>query len=147
MFAGHPFDAGSRPRSRLNVQHDTRDSMPRLVVAGELDGETVGRLHRAVIELLRHDLPGRIDVDLSDVTFLDTGGIRTLLECLVDARQVGCELRLTDPRPLVYRVLRIVGLLEAFGLAHHAPTPPSQRRQPDVAADLAGSQLTGTNQP
>jgi anti-anti-sigma factor len=143
MLVDRSLDLDSGPLLRVDVQRGgTHGSVPRVVVAGELDDTTVTSLHRAVVELLRHDVPGRVDVDLADVTFLDTCGIRTLLACLVDARQVGCELRLTDPQPLVYRVLRIVGLLDLFSLAHDAPTPPAQRGWANAATEPAGGRRT-----
>jgi anti-anti-sigma factor len=86
------------------------------VAFGELDGESAAPLQRAVTEVLRRRRPDRIDVDVNGVTFLDTGGIRTLTECQADAHQLESSIRLTNPHPVVYRVLHIVGMLEFFGV-------------------------------
>ena len=59
-------------------------------------------------------------MDLHGVTFLDAAGIRALVLCQADARQVDCQITLTQPQPVVYRVLEITGLLAHFGLT----TPP-----------------------
>jgi len=85
-------------------------------VAGELDAVTVPTLQQAVGEVLREHRPGRVEIGLRDVTFLDSAGIRALLLCRADAVQAGCQLRLTDPHPMAYRVLKIMGLLDYFGV-------------------------------
>ncbi len=88
----------------------------RITVAGELDKLGASPLQRAVLDALRRHRPRNITVDLAGVTFLDTGGINALVQSRADAGQLDCRLRLSNPRPVVYRVLHIVGLLEPFGL-------------------------------
>ena len=51
------------------------------------------------------------------VPFLDAGGVRVLLQCRADARQLDCWLTLAHVKSEAYRVLEIVGLLEPFGVA------------------------------
>jgi anti-anti-sigma factor len=84
----------------------------RLVVAGEVDAVTGTQLHRTLLDVLRHHRPRQVEIDLHDVAFLDSGGIRTLVSCHCDAEQLECELRITDVSPMVYRVLEITGLLD-----------------------------------
>ena len=88
----------------------------RLIVSGDLDDLNAGTLAHGVLKALLHR-PATLDLDVSGLTFLDTGGIRALLQCHTDAAQAGCRLTLTDPHPNVRRVLEIVGLLDQFGLA------------------------------
>ncbi len=65
---------------------------------------------------LRHQRPGCIHVDLARVASLDAAGIRAMLTCQADARQIDCVLKLVKPQPPVYRVLPITGPLQHFGL-------------------------------
>ena len=88
----------------------------RIAVTGELDALGARPLQQAILDALRRHRPQYITIDLTGVTFLDTAGINTLIRGLADARQLDCQLRLSNPRPLVYRVLHIVGLLTPFGL-------------------------------
>ncbi len=88
-----------------------------MVVFGDVDTVNAARLHKDFIEVLRHHQPSRIEMDFHGVNFLDSAGIRVLLLCEADARQVGCRITLTDPQPPVRQVLRMTGLLEHFGLA------------------------------
>ena len=63
---------------------------------------------------------------------MDSAGIRALLFCQADARQVDCQIRLTNPHPMVYPVLQITELLEHFGLA--AAPPSNGRNKSDRSA-------------
>jgi anti-anti-sigma factor len=87
-----------------------------MVVAGELDAETAGRVQQPIVDVLRHYRPARIDLDIRGITFLDSGGIWSLISCHAEAQRAGCRLALLNTPSRVYRVLQITGLLEHFGL-------------------------------
>ena len=94
----------------------------RVTVRGDLDALNAGRLQKAVIDVLRHRRPSRLELDLRPVSFLDSAGIRALLTCKADAEQVGCPMTVTGTGATVHRVLEITGLLDHFGIADH-PAP------------------------
>ena len=104
----------------VDVLEGTTAIGARIAVFGALDHASAYPLERAVIHVLREQRPAHLALDLADVPFLDTGGIKVLLQCRADARQLDCRLTLTNTQPWVYRVLEIVGLLEPFGLAETA---------------------------
>jgi anti-anti-sigma factor len=60
-------------------------------------------------------------MDLHGVSFLDSAGIHALVLCQADAQHVDCQITLTNPQPVVYRVLQVTGLLGHFGLAEPRP--------------------------
>ena len=108
----------------VDVQDGTTATGARIAVFGDLDRDSAYPLGRAVIHVLREQRPAHLQLDLAGVPFLDTGGIKVLLQCRADARQLDCRLTLTNAQPWVYRVLQIVGLVEPFGMA--ATAAPSQ---------------------
>ena len=133
MYSEHVFYSQPEDQPTLLVDlHCSDTEPPRMYVFGELDTVNAGHLHKAVVDVLCHQRPSRIEMDLHGVTFLDAAGIRALVLCQADARQVDCQITLTQPQPVVYRVLEITGLLEHFGLT----TPP-----PSNAAQAAGRPL------
>jgi anti-anti-sigma factor len=136
------FHAKPDDRSCLvvDLQCGNASTPPRIIVAGDVDGTNATQLHAAVIDVLRHQRPGCIDVDLDQVSSLDAAGIRTMLLCQADARQVDCHLKLVKPQPMVYRVLQITGLLEHFGL-DKPRTTPSQPWTATPAPDAASVSL------
>jgi anti-anti-sigma factor len=97
---------------RVIVEHADRTTV--LGMAGDLDMAAVAdaesRLRQAVA-----GAPARLVVDLSAVTFLDSSGIRLLLQAGALARERGVELSVTRPPAGVWR------LLERFRLDSRLP--------------------------
>jgi anti-anti-sigma factor len=116
------FDAPAGDQPSLLVDlHCSDTEPPRMLVFGEVDALSAGHLHKAVVEVLREQRPRRIEMDLHGVSFLDSAGIHALVLCQADARQLDCHITLTNPQPVVYRVLQVTGLLEHFGLTGPPP--------------------------
>ncbi|SCG56637.1 MULTISPECIES: STAS domain-containing protein [Micromonospora] len=92
---------------------------------GDLDIATVPGLERALDEAL--DRPGLLEivVDLAAVTFLDSTAVAALLRGAAEAVGRGATLRLTEPQPVVARVLRITAVGPLLGLPgdHGDPAP------------------------
>jgi anti-anti-sigma factor len=107
------------PPLLIDVHGPTETHVRRVTVAGEMDMLSSPAVHAAVVDALRRHQPDRIEIDLHDVSFLDSAGIRTLLMCDDDARRMDCPLALVDPHPRVTRVLQIAGLLDHFGLPNN----------------------------
>jgi anti-sigma B factor antagonist len=101
----------------IDVQESTEVAVARMAVFGDLDRVGAYPLERAVIHVLREQRPAHLELDLAGVPFLDTGGLKVLLQCRADAQQLDCRFTMTNVQPSVYRVLEIVRLLETFGLA------------------------------
>lgn len=97
-----------------------------LRVHGELELSTADALVDALSEWLGIQ---RCVIDLSDCDFVDSTGMRALLEC---HRQVGpsAEFRMVGARPHVARALQLAGLDEHLGLDAPLPHPVA----PDAAA-------------
>ncbi|MEV0718705.1 STAS domain-containing protein [Asanoa sp. NPDC050611] len=84
-------------------------------LAGELDMDTAGQLVDTFNRILDGD--GRnVVLDLGDLEFLDSSGLRVLLDGRERAIEKGATLRVRRPRPFVERVLRISGIAELLGL-------------------------------
>jgi anti-sigma B factor antagonist len=87
-----------------------------LSVAGELDDSTVDELLGAVAHLLSGPAPDVVELNLTDLDFVDSAGIRCLINCRSAVQSAGSRLVLVEPSPQVVRVLDITGLLDLFGL-------------------------------
>ncbi|MGY0002504.1 STAS domain-containing protein [Micromonospora sp. I033] len=84
----------------------------RLVLSpvGDLDMAGTAAFDRALDGVL--DRPGLVEivVDLGAVPFLDSTGVAALLRGAAEAVGRGATLRVTDPQPVVARVLRITAV-------------------------------------
>jgi anti-anti-sigma factor len=98
----------------LTVHVAVGDRSLSLILVGELDLAAAHELPSLVQGPLSS---GRIDqlvVDLGALTFMDSSGIRTLLDLERLARAFDCEFFLVRPQPAVLRVLEVTSLLDHF---------------------------------
>jgi anti-sigma B factor antagonist len=114
--------AAERPAREqlLDVRSDDRDDALILFLAGEIDGLTAPRL-RTAIGAAFDRLNGRMLVlDLTEVGFLGSAGLRALLDSAAEAVTRGHQpLRVVvdENRPVV-RPIEIVGLDNVLALYH-----------------------------
>jgi anti-sigma B factor antagonist len=95
---------------------------------GRVDAWLVGDLDLLNAPLVRDELVRRLDegvsrlsVDLSELNFLDSTGIATLVVVRKHALELGIGFDVHSPREAVCQVLEACGVDELFGLAHPDP--------------------------
>jgi anti-anti-sigma factor len=117
------------------VQRD--DELATIMVSGELDLATVSRLSAAVAE---HDDAGLLVLDLTAVTFIDSTGLRVLIEADRSCARSGSRLVvLAGDGP----VRRLLGLCKLDGRLALVTEHPSAAAQPDAAAMTTRAMLKG----
>jgi anti-sigma B factor antagonist len=87
-----------------------------------------GELDLATADQLEERLAGNIDtvLDLSELSFIDSTGIRVLVSTARRARAEGWEFTVRSPQPTVLRVIRLVALEQQLRLESQEG-PASQR--------------------
>jgi anti-sigma B factor antagonist len=75
-------------------------------VSGEIDAHTAPALAAAMAELPS----GVVTVDMADVSFMDSSGLRVLIEAAARARDGGGDLIITNPTSGITRLVEISGL-------------------------------------
>ena len=90
------------------------DGSPLLVLDGEIDVATVGRLE-GVLEALVRSGARTITINLSAVTFMDSSGVNAILE---SRRRLGSggRIRLQQCAPQITRVCEITGMTDVGGI-------------------------------
>ncbi|MFJ1707114.1 STAS domain-containing protein [Kitasatospora sp. NPDC088346] len=81
----------------------------RAVLRGEVDLYDAERLTESPVTIARA-CPDGVDVDLSEVAFLDCAGLSALQEAQAEATAQGWSLVLRHPSPAVARLTRLVCL-------------------------------------
>ncbi len=96
----------------FSVVSSTEQDTVVVTLTGELDPHTVGLFQAAIDDAL--DEGSALVLDLADLTFVDSSGIRVLIAThkALDAR--GQVLVLRNVGPPVQRVLEITGLTDVF---------------------------------
>jgi anti-sigma B factor antagonist len=84
-----------------------------LVVHGDIDVAGGPTLEASVLTRENHS---PIVIDLADVDFIDSSGLRTLLEASRRAGERGTTVNLRNVGPVVHRMLDITGTAERFRL-------------------------------
>jgi anti-anti-sigma factor len=98
--------ARQRHDDEFGVTRSERDGVVVLALAGELDVAGVERLAAAAA-----DIPAgaSVVVDLTELGFMDSSGLRMLINLDLRSRVEGWPLSITDPQPPVARLLRLSG--------------------------------------
>ncbi len=92
----------------------------RLAPVGELDISTTPALEQAITEATRD--PGTaLVIDLRDLTFMDSSGLRTLAQTNTRAEAEGFTLSIWRGQPQIERVLEISGLGAMLPLVQAPP--------------------------
>jgi anti-sigma B factor antagonist len=94
----------------LRTSVEGHAGVPVLVIAGELDLATAGDVREAIRSTFL-DTGNRIVLDMSQVTFIDSTGIRTVLEA---QKAADATLVLVAPSAPVTRILDLTRLRRRF---------------------------------
>ncbi|HEX3391885.1 MAG TPA: STAS domain-containing protein [Solirubrobacteraceae bacterium] len=102
-MSGQPPKSGS-----LEVASAAIDDTVTVTLRGELDLASVGALQERLTAVEQGE-PPRIVLDLSELSFIDSSGLRVLLLAHGRAREGGRELVLTQGSDAVQRVFEMTG--------------------------------------
>ncbi len=80
---------------------------------GALDVESASALSTA-IDTAAHARPDAITIDLTNVTFVDSSGLRVLVRAYRRSRRDGFTLTVVPGNPTVDKILRLTGLNRLF---------------------------------
>jgi anti-anti-sigma factor len=97
----------------ISVQDHDRVSVVK--VAGQLDAATAPDLEAALKQLIdrqRHN----IVLDLKEVTFMSSIGLRAIILTYKSVKSAGGDVRLASPSPAVEMVLKTLGLTPMFSI-------------------------------
>jgi anti-sigma B factor antagonist len=97
----------------FSVRTERRGDASVVVPTGELDLATAPTLEVALTEAFANDAP-RIVLDLRELAFIDSSGLRTLLTARRRAEEAGCQFSLVAGHAALERTLEIAGVHKVF---------------------------------
>jgi anti-sigma B factor antagonist len=97
----------------LEISSAVEDGTASVALAGELDLAGARQLEMRLDEVEREN-PARLVIDLGSLAFIDSTGLRLLLQADARARERGCELFLRRGEPSVQRVFEVTGALDVL---------------------------------
>jgi anti-sigma B factor antagonist len=98
----------------------------RIIVEGELDGAAGPRLIEAVEAGMASGQPAELTVDLSRLRFIDSGGLRALIQIEREAERRQLRLVVVPaPEPII-ELLQVAGVARRLRLAEGGPMLPGE---------------------
>ncbi len=104
--------AAPSPLVYLNVEVVRQADRYLVHCRGKLIAGVCGTLYQKVHALIPDGNP--IVLDLSDLEWIDSMGVGTLIRIHAGCRYAGCQLQLTHMGPRVKELLALTGLLSVF---------------------------------
>lgn len=93
----------------LSIQNNTEGSNVSLIVKGEVDVSNAGEL-RSALEAAAEAAPESIEVNLAEVSYIDSTGIGVLVGAAHSAEEAKRSFSVVSPQPNVKRVLGLLGV-------------------------------------
>lgn len=96
-----------------------------ILLTGEFDLAARDELRDALLAAVSRERPGRLVVDLSGVTFIDSEAISAIIDAYLAANAAGAVFWLDNANPMIRRVLRVMGLADLLrpGIPHSDTDP------------------------
>jgi anti-sigma B factor antagonist len=105
------------PAARLSIDRTPGG----LILAGEIDAHTAPLLSGALDDLARDTT--WVTIDMADVSFIDSSGLRVVVSALNDLTAAGGSLRIQHPSTAVARLVELSGLDHLVARADDAERP------------------------
>ena len=95
------------------IDHDPIDGGHLVVASGELDISATGRLS-TVLAMASTTPAGRLILDVTDVSFIDSTALGTILKAAAQLDENGTALAVVAPEGPVRRLLEVTNLTQRF---------------------------------
>jgi anti-sigma B factor antagonist len=96
--------------SALQITVDERNDATVIVLDGEIDIATENDFRDTVIAALEKHPGGRVVLDCTGLAFIDSSGLRVLVQSYKTAQEHGCRLLIAAPSERVAKILRVTAL-------------------------------------
>jgi anti-sigma B factor antagonist len=118
---------GGHAPGRPEVHHVSveprSDQTLSVALHGDIEAPHAEQILSEIRAAIDQFLPRAVRVDLSDVTFIDTAGMGTLVGAMSAAHKVGAEYAVTDASDIAQARLRMIGLAGPLGMAEEGGPP------------------------
>ena len=99
----------------MDISTQQAKSVSVMTVKGRVDSATAPDLENALKQLVEGDKT-QIVLDLKDVEYMSSAGLRAMVSTLKAVKRINGDLRLCTPSPRVAEVLRLAGLNSIFSI-------------------------------
>ncbi|HEY7932497.1 MAG TPA: STAS domain-containing protein [Solirubrobacteraceae bacterium] len=111
------MNAGTPVPGSLSISSETDQDTVHITLQGELDLASAPQMQEH-LRAAGDSAPARVVVDLARLAFIDSTGLRVLLQADARARELGYELVLRPGEPSVQRVFEVTGATDMLRFEH-----------------------------
>ena len=98
----------------LTFTHSLQDDLLTIAATGELDVATERALVDEFVHQLRIQTVATVVLDLRGITFIDSSGLRAILNCRRVAADTGVAMKLQTAEGPVLKLLKVGGIESVF---------------------------------
>jgi anti-anti-sigma factor len=109
QISGNIFPIWRKKPTELEIHTEPDDGAVRVILTGELDISGEQRL-RDVLRAVEAGRPKRVLVDLRSLAFMDSTGLRLLIEAHTRAHAAGCPLDVVHNGGQIRQVFELTGV-------------------------------------
>jgi anti-sigma B factor antagonist len=113
----------------MDIVQSRQDDVATLKLSGEIDLHVSPRLRAVLMELAAEKTPALL-LDFSDVQYIDSSGLATLIEYVRECKAYGGNVALFGLQPKVKMVFELVRLNELFKIADSHGAAAQAVREP-----------------
>jgi len=99
----------------LDVRIHRNSDIPVVGLSGDIDSYTCSKLGKAIVNLIT-DGDLHVVIDMSEVKYIDSSGLGTLVGGLRRVHEQNGNLAITNPSPQIRRIMNLTGLNKVFTL-------------------------------
>lgn len=111
-------------------------------VRGEIDHHTAGEIRAGIDTLLLERRPGRLYLDLSGVSFMDSSGLGLIMGRYAVMKELGGEVVVLDPTPPILTILTLAGMERLIRIEKSGDG--GETAKPAAAGKAAGTRGAGS---
>lgn len=112
--AGNVPDMTTESRDTLAIKTTNESGRTVVSVGGEVDAASADVLRAAIFDAIESHSGGAVAIDMAEVTFIDSSGLRVLIAGFKACESGGSSLVVVSPSDPVTRLLEITGQLDRF---------------------------------
>lgn len=94
----------------MNYSYDLKDNTLEIKLFGEIDHHNAKKARQGIDNLIENNVPKRLYLDLSDITFCDSSGLGLVMGRMKKASLYGTAFVIRNPSPAVNKILNIAGM-------------------------------------
>jgi anti-anti-sigma factor len=114
-----PPDTYTPPPPPFTVTVQSGDRAMRVAISGEIDIKTIGPIEGRIQTARSQAADRHLILDLRELTFMDSSGLRLLIALLRDAQARAHRLTVVRPPRDVFRPIQLTGLDKVLDFVEH----------------------------